>query len=642
MADVAGRELCDLVDQELSRLPDKYRTPFVLCCLEDQSKAAVARQLGWKEGTVSSRLARARDLLRGRLARRGVVLSGGLGAALAEHTAPAAVPAALAAATRKVASLVATGEAASAPVATLAKGMVEATIVSRLKTVAAVLLALTLFATGAGLIAHQAPTGQAPADPSANARTDQTSPDAPRITPTDLWGDPLPAGALARLGTVRLRHGGPVASVAFSPDGTSLISGGHDNTARLWNVASGGEVRRWEGRVGPAARHAWVESVALSADGRTLAAGIGNGGGLLCLWDVATGRELRRWDPRQPTIFGIAFSADGHTIAFGGPNNVRLWDSATGQEREQLQGHEGWVRQVAFAPDGRTFASGSDDRTVRLWDSATGKELYRLVGPSREVSALAFSTDGRKVAASSYDGIVWLWDAATGKKLRHFNGQQVGVFALAFTPDGQILASGGQDRSVRLWDVTTGKACGGFAGLCGFPMCLTYSRDARYLAAGGAGRHDPPLGHRHGPTPPSAPRPRRRREHRQLRGRRQDPGVRCRRRDSADLGTRHRPGIAAARRVRWPGRSRHVYRRWQDRIGRQLGSCLPPVGRGYWPGAELPSFRRRYRLCGVARLPNLGEWRFLQPGDSPARPGHRPGVAPLPRPRRLDRPGFFP
>jgi WD40 repeat protein len=249
-------------------------------------------------------------------------------------------------------------------------------------------------------------------------------------------------------------HQGRVHTVAFSPDGKTLASGGEDRSIRIWEPATGREVRR----INPAQERG-VSSVAFSPDGKRLAAS--GWGAAVRLWDPATGTEVRRLQGPAEWVSSVAFSPDGKVLASAGAG-VGLWEVETGKELRRCRSVHGRAPTcVAFSPDGKTVASGSPRGSVQLWDPDTGKEVCPQ-GPHPEgVGAVAFSPDGRTVASRDGPQAICLWEAATGKELRHLGGpagrdRDRVLTPLGFLAGGKTLVAGDADGTVHSWDLAGG------------------------------------------------------------------------------------------------------------------------------------------------------------------------------------------
>ena len=268
-------------------------------------------------------------------------------------------------------------------------------------------------------------------------------------------------------------------SVAFSPDGSRLVSGFQDGTVRLWDVANQTEVVTLEGHT-----H-WVISVSFSPDGVLLASTGGWEDPTVRLWDAATQTEVATLRGHTSEVRSVAFSSpEGATLASGSSDRtVKLWDVATQTEVATYKEHRDGVRSLAFSPDGVTLISGAADGAVLIRDLETGN----VAGFSGHgsLSSMALSPDGTLLASGYGDGTIRLWDAATRVPIATFEGHTSRVGSVSFSFDGTLLASGSLDRTVRLWDVKTRELLKALEGHTGGVTSVTFSPDGALLASAG-------------------------------------------------------------------------------------------------------------------------------------------------------------
>jgi RNA polymerase sigma factor (sigma-70 family) len=481
-ADPDAADVRAKIDDVLAGLPSKYRSAVVLCDLEQRSRKEAAAALGWSEGALSGRLARARKLLADRLARRGVaapaaLVGAGLGGLLPASAAPASVPAQLAASTLHTAALVAAGapagEAIPAPVAALAQG-VSAVQSATVKLFAAGLACVGLALAGFGLYALTA------ADPPAPP------------------AEPVPAAAPAPAPAVNgwtakhtLTHKHEVRAVALGAD--VVASGDKGGVLALWDAKTGAEKEVLLD--GSAELAAPIDRIQMSPDGAWLylvttdgkafhqcsvekkdrlfpGAGTGQAKTVGVTadgshWVQVDGKRTvglveNRFAENLIPFMTVArfvhkddidFTAAGDTdvVATVAGGVLRRWDKGDKKPvwEEKLEKFE--VSALAVCPVSKVIAAGGKGGEVRVYGALTGKVLVTLRGHSGAVTAIAFSADGTRVVTGGADGTGRVWDAETGKELAELKGHAKGVTAVAFGPDGDTVATGGADKTVRVW-----------------------------------------------------------------------------------------------------------------------------------------------------------------------------------------------
>lgn len=529
-AESSLQELAAVVDEQLRLLPEKYREPLLLHYLEGQTAEAAARQLGVCRSTFYNRLHRGREMLRVRLSRQGLPLAAPLLAATLMQDAEAAAPSLLQSAMR--------GAMGSVPerVAVLAAEAMPVTAMLKGKIALAMGLLLGVAAGGVAMLTPQ--TSVAP--PQAERRGDPPKASEKSAVRRDRYGDPLPTGAVVRLGTVRFRAPGEVVSLAFAPDGKTVAVSAHNGELLLMDAENGKRkfrftpvtdpnwgswgteqgivfspdgkqlisrghkavghsllpvVRVWDaaGKQKPKEYDIgqWLLWAGWSAEGQPLALRVEKG--TLHLHELAAGRSrpFTCQEPQKNPVGAVSVSprlacaAAGHALALADNNNViHVWDIATGRERCTLQVPGDFVFSLTFSPDGRRLVCGTQ-KTVQMWDATTGKLLYTV---PRTVNYLApvFSPDGKTLAIGDTWSAVCFWDAETGREKSRTEGKSYFAPEVAFSPDGKYLATTDRHSSVvHFWDTATGRRKAEPEGHTNRPWGIAFTPDGRRVVSGG-------------------------------------------------------------------------------------------------------------------------------------------------------------
>lgn len=273
-----------------------------------------------------------------------------------------------------------------------------------------------------------------------------------------------------------------IRSVAFSPFGDSVASGGQDGTICLWNIHTGDARVLHEGQRP-------VSSVTFSPNGVLLASaseGAGSGEAGIRVWDLQSGEvlDLGESGQRAPSV---VFSPGGRRLASGSAESngvIRVWNLQTGQARV-LKGPWGGAASISFSPDGGWIAAADSDLTnpaIRLWDLETG--AARILGRcTRQITSVAFSPDGQSVASGSWDETVRLWSVRAGEA-RILGKNCSCICCLDFSPTGDKVAACSLDSRIRVWDTVNAKSR--TVGMCDSVNSVAFSTDGKMLVTGSA------------------------------------------------------------------------------------------------------------------------------------------------------------
>lgn len=248
-------------------------------------------------------------------------------------------------------------------------------------------------------------------------------------------------------------HRGAVSAVTFTPDGSRVISAGErDQEIKTWDSETGRELAALRG-------HTYdVSAIAVSPDSTRVASASAD---YTCrIWDVRTGQSLRKLKGTYAESFrNIVITPDGRFVAASGgviDRYVKVWSVKRGRRRWTFWRHRGEVEVLTVTPDG-CIVSGCEDGAVRMWDPVSRFRVFIMRGHENWVCALACSLDGSRIVSGSWDETVRVWDVRAGVELMTLRGHTGRVRAVGFTPDGQRILSDGDDGTLRVWDSNDGR-----------------------------------------------------------------------------------------------------------------------------------------------------------------------------------------
>jgi WD40 repeat protein len=280
-------------------------------------------------------------------------------------------------------------------------------------------------------------------------------------------------------------HTGPVNSIDISPDGKTLISGGKDETVRVWDLGTntadktistkGSSVKRVtfnpEGtkfltalycqfaefdrktlkkRISKNIHTSFIETCVYSPDGSYILTSSWRDKTLV----ICKTKNLKKYIETEESVWidNAIFNRSGKLIFSGGHDNlVKMWDAATGGMISSYAGHDDWVYDLCLSPDEKFLYTASFDKTVKFWDLNTGKNIYTLKGHTEGLVCIDISRDGKYLATGSSDKEIIIWDIAEKKQLRKLSGHEGAVMDVQFSADNKTLYSCSIDKTIRIW-----------------------------------------------------------------------------------------------------------------------------------------------------------------------------------------------
>ncbi|MFC1878751.1 AAA family ATPase [Chloroflexota bacterium] len=296
----------------------------------------------------------------------------------------------------------------------------------------------------------------------------------------------------------------PITGVAVTPNGQHIISGYMDDTLIMWELASGREVRTFQGhrRVKVIGLVTERGDITVMPDGQKVISGSGD---TLKIWDLASGRIVNKLKGHTHMISAVAVTPDGHYIVSGSwDKTLKVWDVASGHEVHTLKGHTDRITAVVVTPDGQHIISGSRDHNLKVWNISAAlnagivrenglcsEDVCTLKGHTDWITNVTVTPDGQHTISGSLDGTLKVWEVTTGREVRTLkvcdmrllNEKGIGRLftSLPVTTDGRYIISGSSDDILKVWEFNTGREVNTLKGHTNRITAVTLTPDGQHI-----------------------------------------------------------------------------------------------------------------------------------------------------------------
>jgi WD40 repeat protein len=251
-------------------------------------------------------------------------------------------------------------------------------------------------------------------------------------------------------------HSKRIVCHAFSPDGTKLVTGSHDNTLIVWDINNGTVINTIDMK--NQSRSNYLKLCGFTSDGQNLIS-LSNEN-TVQIWDVKSGKELKTTSDPVRNCTRCIFSPNNRNILIiDSSRALRLWDLTSDKPSTPLAGFytDGLYLAFAFSPDSSTFATKIGKNEIKIWDTQSGMILRSFTAHSKEICTCLYNPSGELFLTGSVDNSIKLWNSRTWEIVRVLTGHLGSVTTSIFSTTGDLIISGASDETLRIWETKTGK-----------------------------------------------------------------------------------------------------------------------------------------------------------------------------------------